>query len=365
MSVDTAASSRDLEAARPPFAVLATLWGVFCAAMIGVAVRDYFHDGGHHAWEPLLWEISSMLDLSALLVAQRILGRRYAAHLTEPRRWFFDHLKWLPLAVVQFVVVVYGIRHAVYAWKGLGYSHPPWLDVVTYEGLKVGLFIGLWLGVIFAFDSFAYVQAQQRRVLAMQRSLAEAHLAQLSAQLRPHFFFNVLNTVSALMHRDVQRADRLLSQLGELLRGSLATNSRTLHPLREELRLLDLYAQIMLARFADRIALHWTIDDASRSASVPALLLQPLLENAFKHGVELTRDPVRIQVDARRDGSTLRLTVINSGTLAPAGPREGMGLRNCRERLRTLYGEASSLTLTATSDEVRAEATLPWTEDRR
>jgi len=220
------------------------------------------------------------------------------------------------------------------------------------------------MGLIFAFDAFAETQEQRQRLLALQKSLAEAQLAHLKAQLRPHFFFNVLNTISALMHVDVPRADRLLSRLADLLRATLQWGDKELTSLREEMRMLELYAQIMQERFADRVTLKWNIDSSALGGAIPALLLQPLLENAFKHGVERSRDAVRIEVEARRDGERLHIAIRNSGSVLGPERQEGVGLRNCRERLSVLYGDAAQLQLTQLPDAVEASVTLPWQEHR-
>jgi LytS/YehU family sensor histidine kinase len=166
------------------------------------------------------------------------------------------------------------------------------------------------------------------------------------------------------MHVDVPRADRLLSRLADLLRATLQWSDKENTSLREEIRMLELYAQVMQERFADRVTLTWRIDDAALAASVPALLLQPLLENAFKHGVERSRDAVRIEIEGRREGDRLRLAIRNTGsTLASSSP-EGVGLRNCRERLAVLYGEAGKLELAQLPDAVEAVVTLPWQDAR-
>jgi Histidine kinase len=347
---------------RRPNAVLYLLWGFFCALMIIVALRDYFRGGGPRWWEPVLWEGSSMLFTTVLLIVQQRCGRRYSAYIGEPARWFGHHLKWLPLAVFLFVVLVYGTRHGVYALLGETYRHESWAFVFPYEAIKLGLFVCLWLGVIFSFDSYAHVQEQQRRVMMMQRSLSEARLSQLAAQLRPHFFFNALNTISALMHLDVARADRLLTRLGDLLRGSLESTAQQLVSLQEEMRLLELYAQIMLERFADRATVQWQVDEDALTAAVPALLLQPLLENAFKHGIERTRVRVCVEVIARREADSLVLIVRNTGSMLHENVREGIGLRNCRERLHMIYGPAAILSLSANTGIVQAFISLPWRE---
>jgi LytS/YehU family sensor histidine kinase len=236
--------------------------------------------------------------------------------------------------------------------------------VLVYETVKLILYFGLWLGLVFGFDAFAQSEEQRQRLLALQKSLAEAQLAHLKAQLRPHFFFNVLNTISALMQVDVPRADRLLSRLADLLRATLQWGDQEMTSVREEIRMLELYAQIMQERFADRVTVAWNVDDAALAGSIPALLLQPLLENAFKHGVERSRDAVRIEIAGRREGERLRFALRNTGSTLAGSSAEGVGLRNCRERLSVLYGNEGTLQLTQLPDGVEAAVTLPWRERR-
>lgn len=363
--LDLAADSRTAGArmGRPDIA-LYFLWAMFWLLMLGIAVQDYTRSGGTQLWQPILWEVSSLLVATFWIVLQRRADRRYTKYLDQPLRWLWSHIKWFPLVGVTFVASVYAIRHGVYALLGATYQHESWSYVFVYETIKLVMFFGLWLGLIFGFDAFAQAQAQRERLLALQKSLAEAQLAHLKAQLRPHFFFNSLNTISALMHVDVPRADRLLTRLADLLRATLQWSDQEITSLREEIRMLELYAQIMQERFADRVTLNWHIDDAALGGAIPALLLQPLLENAFKHGVERSRDVVRIDIQASREGDKIHVAVRNSGSVLAADRREGVGLRNCRERLGVLYGEAAQLQLKQLSGEVEAAVTLPWQEHR-
>jgi sensor histidine kinase YesM len=348
---------------RPDF-VLYFLWGMFWLLMLTVAVQDYIRDGGTQLWQPILWEGTSLAMATFWVVLQRRVDRRYAVYLDQPLVWVWHHVKWLPLIVVTFVAAVYAIRHGVYALLGQTYRHESWLYVLFYESLKLLMFTGLWVGLIFGFDAFARSQEQRQRLLALQKSLAEAQLAHLKAQLRPHFFFNALNTISALMQVDVPRADRLLSRLADLLRATLQWGDKEMTSVREEIRMLELYAQIMQERFADRVTLAWSVDDAALAGSIPALLLQPLLENAFKHGVERSREAVRIEIEGHREGDRLRIAIRNTGSSLASASAAGVGVRNCRERLSVLYGEEGKLQLTQLSDGVEATVTLPWQEHR-
>lgn len=340
-------------------ATLYVVWALFWLLMILIAVQDAMHDAGTRWWEPVVWEGSSCLFATIWMVIQRRAGARYDVYLDRPARWVAHHLKWLPLIVATFLVCVYLVRHGIYALAGSEYRHDPWAHVIVYETIKIGLFFGLWLGIFFGFSSYHRWQEERRQLLLLQKSLSDAQLAQLKAQLRPHLFFNVLNTISALMHIDVERADRLVARLGDLLRTTLQSGDRDVTSLGEELRLLRLYADVMQERFADRVSLEWHVEEGSEVAAIPALLLQPFLENAFKHGVEVSRDHVRIDIATRKLNDSLFLCVRNSGGRL-ASSVSGIGVRNSRERLRMLFGEQTSIELSQHGEYVEARIQLPW-----
>lgn len=348
----------------PANAALFGLWGLFWLAMITVALQDRLQYDSGRWWEPLLWEGTSAAVSTLWLLAQRRVDRDYAQYLDRPLVWFGQHARWLPLAALSFVVIVYSIRHGVYALLGETYRHSSWLFVFTYETLKFALFAGLWLGIIFGFSSFAQWQSERERLLNVQKALAESQLLRLQAQLQPHFLFNALNTISSLMHVDPERADRLLARLGDLLRASLQVSHRDQTSLRDELQLLELYAQIMEERFADRVSVVWQIDGDTLDAAVPAMLLQPLLENAFKHGVEKSHEAQTIRIESRRsaDRLVLRISNSNSGATLASLRNDGVGLRNCRERLALLYAGAAAFELTQEETEVAARIQIPYRE---
>lgn len=344
-----------------PPKTFAVLWTAFWLLMISVSLQDTLHSPLIRWWEPVLWEGSSALGATGwMLLAVRVRGR-YAPYLDRPLIWFGRYLRWLPLVIITWVVAVYAIRYGVYAAVGRNYAHPGWGFVVVYESFKLTIFSGLWLGVLFGIDSYGQWQLQRQRLLQTQKALAEARLAQLQGQLRPHFLFNALNTVSALMHTDVARADRLVATLGDLLRISLRSNENEMTPLAEELRTLELYADIMNERFRDRVTLSWQIDQDLCDVPIPALLLQPLLENVFKHGVERTVARVRIIISAWRENGSLEIIVRNSGSLLDPDHQDGVGFRNCRDRLSIIYGNAASLLVQNEGDGVAAHVLIPLT----
>jgi hypothetical protein len=351
----------DCGATLPPktLAMLWALWAAFWLLMIGVSIEDQLRNPLTRWWEPVLSEGSSALVSTGWMwLAVRVRGR-YARYLDTPLIWFGSYLRWLPLVFITWITAVYAIRHGVYAAVGRTYEHSGWGFVVVYESLKLTYFTGLWLGILFGIDSYGQWQLQWRRLLQTQKALAEAQLAQLQGQLRPHFLFNALNTVSALMHTDVARADRLVAALGDLLRISLRSNEHEMTPLAEELRALELYADIMLERFRDRVTLDWQIDQALLDIPVPALLLQPLLENVFKHGVEPTVVHVRVIVSVGCESGSLEIVISNSGSMLAPEHRDGVGFRNCRERLSIIYGNTASMLVRNEGNGVAARVLIP------
>lgn len=176
--------------------------------------------------------------------------------------------------------------------------------------------------------------------------LAEARLEALRRQLQPHFFFNTLHTIAGLVR--MGRGDdaiTMTARLGDLLRETLSDESQTEASLEQELALLDSYLAIERVRFGDRLQIRIDVPPELMHARVPVLLLQPLVENALEHGVAAQPGGGWVEVRALRNGSMLELRVLNSGHAAAAPVAEGIGLRNSRERLRTLYGERTALQL--------------------
>lgn len=204
-------------------------------------------------------------------------------------------------------------------------------------GLTMGVFF-YWLSAG-VYTAFRY----RDRSAALETDLTRAQLDALRSQLRPHFLFNTLNAISVLTIADADKARRMLLRLGSLLRRSLDEEQHEVS-LDQELAFLNEYLDIQRVRFGDRLSVTLAIDPAANGARVPVLLLQPLVENAIKHGASDDDGTTTIIVRAKRDDGRLRLTVEDRGP-GPSGAIEGVGLRNTRARLRTLYGDATSLLL--------------------
>ena len=181
----------------------------------------------------------------------------------------------------------------------------------------------------------------------LERRLVEARLQSLRAQLQPHFLFNALNTISAFTETNPQTARRLMAQLGDLLRASLTHASRPLVTLGEELTFLDDYLAIESARFEGRVRVSVHVDEVLLDAMVPSFLLQPLVENAIRHGVAPRLSGGCVEVTATRDGSVLTLRVRDNGIGLPPHwqlhQNAGVGLANVASRLEHLYGRKGLL----------------------
>jgi two-component system, LytTR family, sensor kinase len=187
-----------------------------------------------------------------------------------------------------------------------------------------------------------YRQLRDRELRASQleAKLAQTQLQVLKMQLHPHFLFNTLNAISALIHQDVELADRMIARLGDLLRTTLENANRQEIPLQQELDFIEPYLEIEKARLGPRLTVRLDIDPATVGASVPNLILQPLVENAIRHGIAPRVEPGKLAIRARRENGFLHLAVEDDGPgfLFAAASPQGIGLSNTRARLEKLYG---------------------------
>ncbi len=224
-----------------------------------------------------------------------------------------------------------------------------------------------WLVVLALHGLHFYQEAKERerREAGLQSSLVLARLQALRMQLNPHFLFNTLNSIASLVYENPKAADDMISSLSELLRMTLNSSNRQEATLREELHLLDLYLQIEQARFGERLKLEKEIEPAALDAVVPILVLQPLAENAIKHGLESQLGPGLVSVSATRSEDLLILQVADNGrgptSREDGNIKEGVGLGNTRARLQALYGDKSSMEIRSPEKGgCLVEIKIPW-----
>ncbi|MBL9136634.1 MAG: histidine kinase [Verrucomicrobiales bacterium] len=229
------------------------------------------------------------------------------------------------------------------------------LHLLTY-GIIVGIFE--WTG------QQRRLRAGERQAQELSRQLAEARLQALRMQLNPHFLFNTLNAIATLVYRSPHVADEMISSLSDFLRLTLTAPNTPQVPLKKEMEFARHYLDIEKVRFGDRLSIVETIEPESLTVSVPTLILQPLLENAIRHGIEPKEQRGEIRLSSRREGNTLVLSVTDTGQgLASSGQASsgGIGLANTRSRLSELHGAAASLNLIDRPGAgLEVEVRLPW-----
>jgi two-component system, LytTR family, sensor kinase len=207
----------------------------------------------------------------------------------------------------------------------------------------------VFIGIYYAFLYYRRSRESQVRAAQLETHLAQARLGALRSQLHPHFLFNTLHAVSMLNFTDVDAANRILTRLGDLLRLTLARSSDQEITLARELEMLRPYCDIEQTRFQDRMEVRFDIDDDALNALVPTLVLQPLVENAIRHGIAKRPEGGTIEIAARVHGGQLQLSVQDDGRGLPADwdpdTDQRVGLSNTRARLRELYGDQQSFEL--------------------
>jgi two-component system, LytTR family, sensor kinase len=210
-------------------------------------------------------------------------------------------------------------------------------------------------------DSHARTREREKRAAELQALLAKSQLALLRAQIQPHFLFNTLHAVSALVRIDSRAAEDMIADLAEILRASFADVSTQETTLQRELDLVACYLRIQQRRFGDRLTVKYHIMPEAQRAAIPSLLLQSLVENAVIHGAAPLARSCTIEIRAERHGMRLELQVIDDGAGMKPGHSTGLGLANARRRLRELYGEEQGVTVSgAPGSGVIALVSIPF-----
>lgn len=288
-------------------------------------------------------ELSVWLTLAAMVPAIFWAGSRWP---------LFEH-QWyrsLPIHILLSLLVplvLVASTHAVRPLIGINYP-APYLRLI-WQGY-VGTFANfalMYFGVLTLHHSLAYRSAlldREARQFRTEAELSRARLQLLHTQLQPHFLFNTLNTISALVTRDPRSARAMIGDLSELLRTALNRSVAAEIPLEDEIRFSQAYLDIQRRRFRDRLEVEVDVPSDTLAASVPPMVLQPLLENALQHGLP-EKGPARVDLRARREGDTLRIIVADRGPGFSPHYREGKGLSAVRALLEHAYGSAFTMSV--------------------
>jgi two-component system, LytTR family, sensor kinase len=331
--------------------------GLLCGLQIWISMISH----GHALWRVLAYQVliwNAWVAFGPIIIG---LARRYA--LVPPTAH--------AIAVHVGVALLIALVHSAW-WAFLLVALRPYDAMGTDEFFKAYTWIapsGLVEQLIFYCCVLAahYVvvyydkyRDRERAAMRLEMSLAEAKLHALDLQLRPHFLFNTLNSISTLVRVARQsEATQMIAGLSELLRYSLEHSGEQQVTLASELAITERYLEIERLRFPDRMTFAIEADAEVRSARVPTLLLQPLVENAIRHGVAPVAAPGRVSIRAYRDDTRLRIEIFNTGGLAMARTT-GVGLRNTMERLRHLYGDDHTFELRVEAGGVVAAVAVPW-----
>ncbi|ATC64190.1 hypothetical protein CMV30_09610 [Nibricoccus aquaticus] len=246
---------------------------------------------------------------------------------------------------------------AVVAWLV-----PPFNNPGTYlmRFIQVATFLMPWVGFYFALTNLRNAQREQFARVRLDAALKEAEVRALKAQLNPHFLFNCLNSLRALVPIEQTRPREAITLLADLLRAALTVNERVAITLREEMETVGTYLALERIRFEDRLRVTCEITPEAREREVPPFLVQMLVENAVKHGIAVREAGGVVEISAEVRGELLHVRVSNPGRIAVSTDSTGLGLTNVRTRLRHLFGPEAGVTLTqAGDDQVVAKAVIP------
>ena len=306
-------------------------------------------------WSRALWSESVYAYMGALLTPGILwLVRRYPLERKTWARWICIQLAGASVFAGVMKInwdLVGGLSRAAYLYQGFTVDRLLRSVMMAYD-----LGFVLYWGIVLTLLAAEYYRRFQESRVQLER----AQLQALRTQLDPHFLFNTLHGISELVHEDPEGAERMIAGLSELLRRSLDSSSEAEVPLREEIGFLTLYLDIEKTRFDDRLIVHLRIAKDTESAMVPSLILQPLVENAIRHGISHRLTGGRVEVAAERTEGGLMLSVWNNGNGLAPELIEGIGLSSVRGRLEKLYGERQRFELKSVEGGVEARVLIPY-----
>ena len=328
-----------------------TLFALFFASQF--ALQNQLSQNPVAFWRILMWQLVSGYIWFGISPVILYLARRYP----------FDEGRWrtsVPVHLFACIVIALGqLLLDTFFLTRLGYpanrSFPNFFEAYKFFVLvNVHLSILIYMGVVAIWSTYSYYQKYRERLLEasqLEARLAQSRLQVLKMQLHPHFLFNTLNAISELIYKNPEAADRMLTDLSDLLRLSFENLEVQEISLKQELEFLEKYLEIEQMRFHDRLTVEMQIAPETLDASVPNMILQPLVENAIKHGIAPRSSGGRIDINAARSNGHLEINVTDDGLGVPFGDLdnlpEGVGLSNTRRRLKHLYGDRHKFDLAA------------------
>lgn len=318
----------------------------------GTLVRRLLEEGTGHVTSLLLFPLVLWVERRFPLDRARW-RRTWGAHVAAYAVYSALHTSLIALSRAALFPAL-GHGHYDYGLLSLRYVMESAQDVFSYLTI---------VGILTAVRVRHRLRQRELRAVELERDAANARLAALSARLQPHFLFNALNTISSAAYDDPAAADDMIGRLGVLLRHALGSSDRPEVRVDEEVALLRAYVSFVEARFGDRLSVRITVTPDTPALAMPGLLLQPLVENAVRHGSALESVDSEILIDVARRDDWLVVTVENDVEAGSGNPApDGVGLGTTRDRLRLLYGAAASLDASVDGGRFRVVVRLPARE---
>ena len=320
-----------------------TLFGLFFTTQL--ALQSQLWKTPVPFWQILSWQMVSGYIWFALSPLILLLTQKFPF---EAGRW----PRSLAVHIIAGALIAL-FQQAIDAFLLTRLGYPPGREFASFaDAYQYFVFVNfhfsvlIYAGVVGIKSAYSYYQKYRERELQasqLEARLAQSRLQVLKMQLHPHFLFNTLNAISELIYKDRESADRMLTDLSDLLRLSFENLEVQEIPLKQELEFLEKYLEIEQMRFHDRLSVNMHISPETLDASVPNMILQPLVENAIKHGIAPRSSGGRIDINTSRNNGHLEIEVSDDGLGVPFGDLEnlpeGVGLSNTRRRLKHLYGD--------------------------
>lgn len=305
----------------------------------------------------LLPDAGSVLDLFKFKFVRAMLGLLLSSgmHLiykrfVKPQN--FGTAVWLSIICSVVFSFIWAYLLIIFYWSinpdfDLSLSHAKLPENVLNYSITLLAWSALYFGIKFWREWRREWQREREKALQSAALVQKAQLAMLRYQLNPHFLFNALNSIRASVNEDGNRARQMITQLSDFLRHSLVDSEKKEIPLREELEAARNYLAIEKIRFEEDLEIEFEVEEKAGEFLVPCFLLNPLVENAIKHGLPASSEPLKIKISARLEGESLILKVANTGKLKNLPDLNGtkIGLKNVRERLEKLFGEKGNFEL--------------------
>lgn len=330
---------------------LAIIWGIWTFIGIVFTLQSYFTSFRSERPAPFLDSLYVQMTWAYLWALATPFVLWAASRLPiERNNWIRSSLLHVPLSIVLSVFITALGHVALWFYWGWSMSRPFSFErmgrfvVANFsEGIGIYLLIAL---TSYAFSYYRRYREGQVKTLRLEAQLSQAQLHALKMQLHPHFLFNTLHSISALLSNDTASARKMITRLGDFLRLTLDNSGSQEVTLKQEIEFLSCYLEIERIRFQDRLVTHVNVPHQTLDAKVPNLILQPIVENAIRHGIAPRSTPGLIEIGAEQRNGTLRIQVRDNGPGLPTHRtsenmfQKGLGLANTETRLERLYGAA-------------------------